>query len=184
MNIEPDGDAAYKEQIEDAPMTLRELAMPLVLARVLRDRIIAAATELSAEALTSSDAGDRKVAKIGEQEIGGVTVAHGKRSAYVADVDAVLSWVTEHHPDEVEVIYTSQVRPVFLAAILRTVTRDGGWLNKQTGEIIPVDGVEISAGSPYLIVKPNDDAQKVVEEAWQSGRIDLRAALEMVSRDE
>jgi len=180
----PDPDTAYKEQIENAPMTLRELAMPLVLARVLRDRIVAAATELSAEALTSSDAATGRSRKLGELEIGGVTVAHGKRNAYVADVDAVLSWVTEHHPDEVEVIYTSQVRPVFLAALLRTVTRDGGWLDKDTGEIVPVDGVEISAGSPYLIVKPNDDAQAIVEEAWQSGRIDLRAALEMVARDD
>lgn len=161
----------------DVP-TLPELATPLVVHKVLMDRIAASRKALTAAVLGTSDAGDRKTAKLPDgQVIGAVSIAHGKQTPQVVDSAALKDWVQQHHPTEV--ITESHVRSSFLAVVLKAVKDEGGWLNKATGEVQPVPGVQVKLGDDYTVVTPVDDADALIEQSWRNGDIDIRATLQI-----
>lgn len=163
---------------EPVEPTLRDLATPLLVHKVLTERMAQVRKGITSAALGQSDAGDRKTAKLPSGDvIGAVSVAHGKRTPQVVDVEKLTSWISEHRPGEVEVIYETRVRPAFLAVLLKAAKDDGGWLDKDTGEVHPIPGVEIKAGDDYLVITAVDGADALVEQAWRDGDIDIRAAL-------
>lgn len=87
-------------------------------------------------------------------ELGAVVVAAGKPKARVVDERAFLAWVVDRYPAEVVQV----VRESFARAVLAAATAAGDPIDARTGEVIP--GVEMSAGEPYLTVRPATHAKE------------------------
>lgn len=158
-----------------APLTPRERAVRLLAIRVLKDRIAEEEKALRDDAAADLLVGEKVVgALLDDQElapIGYVQLTKGRESAAVVDRDALLAWAEKYAPGEV--ITTRAVRESFITHLLAEVKQVGGWFDRDTGEIVPVDGVEVRTGSPILQVKPNDDADRLVVEALAGRRMAL-----------
>lgn len=156
-------------------MTGRERAARLVAIRVLKDRIAEEERALREDAVADLMVGEKVVGALPTDDqpepIGYVQLTKGRESATVVDADALLSWAEKYAPDEV--VTTRSVRPSFVAAVLSAVKKDGGWVDPATAEVVDVDGVEVSTGSPILTVKPNADAHRLVLEALAGRRFAL-----------
>ncbi|MGL5816637.1 MAG: hypothetical protein ACRCYR_03670 [Phycicoccus sp.] len=99
-----------------------------------------------------------------KQTVGKVstTVTHDK--AVVADSDALLDWVVEQHPTEVD--YTPTIRPAFLSRLLKGIVFEPDpdhpeqltSIDKTTGEAVP--GLRLQAGGSVLsfAIKERDTA--------------------------
>lgn len=89
--------------------------------------------------------------------VGKVSTSIANASTTVADADALLEWAQTHKPSEVE--YVSQVKPAFLAVLLKNVTwsedpdNEGQLiaelLDNSTGETITVPGLKHNPGGAY-----------------------------------
>ena len=75
----------------------------------------------------------------------------------------------DNHPTEI----VPSVRGSFTDLVLRSVRERGGWLDKSTGELTDVPGVERSFGDPYPKVDLEDGAGDVIGAAWRGGLIDI-----------
>ncbi len=181
----PDPDAAYKEAIENLPaVSQRELAKALLIHKVLGERMKSARATSAEALLAGAEPGDRSAVKLPDGELlGAVTVANGRRSPRVVDQEKLTAWVAEHCPTEVEVVYETRIRQAFQTVLLAAVVDHGGWLDPATGEVQDVPGVEVNAGDPYLVVKPVTGADQLVERAWRSGDVDIRAVLQIGGPD-
>jgi hypothetical protein len=112
---------------------------------------------------------------VGGQQIGWMSVVAGRKTATVTGEAAFLAWAREHHPTEV--VTVEIVRPSFAANVLAAVKDKGGWLDKETGEVVPVPGVTEGEGDPYPKVDPFDTAGEIIGEAWRAGKVDLPGVL-------
>lgn len=162
--------------------TERDLAVRLVALRVLADRVKAADLEVRAQMQAQMVVGDRVTATLHptEEEQSPTVVGHvqltkgraGSTTATVTDEQALLAWVTQHHPTEV--VTTESVRRSFLTVLLEAIRNDGGWYDKKTGEQVTLPGVDVISGpdgTPTLAVKPTPAAAVEIPEAWADGRL-------------
>jgi hypothetical protein len=160
-------------------MTERSAATRLVALRVLKDAITEADTQARADIQTGMAVGDRTTAVVhldGEAVVVGhvqLTKGSSSTTAAVTDTEALLAWVKEHCPSEVQTI--ELVRSSFQKVLLDRVKADGGWYDEATGEILDVPGVTVTPGTPRptLVVKPAEGAAEVVRAAWASGALPL-----------
>lgn len=148
-------------------MTARDIARDLAVLKVVAERVRDARAAAEREARGVMEAGDRMAVKVGDELLAQVTLVNGRRTARVEDEAALLAWVAEHHPSEVQTVRS--VRPAFLTALLERARVAGEPVDPQTGEVIP--GVSVGAGEPYPQVRLTADADALVAVEWQAGRL-------------
>lgn len=96
--------------------------------------------------------------------------------ASVKDKDVFLAWAKANMPWAVETV--EQVRSGTQATILRDAKANGGkWLNKETGEYVEIDGIEIKTGDPSPRVELTPEAAEAIGRAWMGGDIDVAPLL-------
>lgn len=102
-----------------------------------------------------ADAGAERVRVVDDAgiDLGTVSTAASRTSTKVLNEQAFTRWVKEHYPTEVELV----VRPAFRKRLLDAAASAGDPVDLSTGEVIP--GVEITAGRPYLVLRPTDAAR-------------------------
>lgn len=160
-------------------MSDRLAATRLIAARVLRDLLAEQDSQLRQDMQAGMVVGDRATAVVYENDepvvVGHVQLTKGTSTttAAVTDAEALLAWVKEHAPTEVQTV--ELVRPSFQKTLLDQVKSVGGWLDPATGELLDVEGVTVTPATPRptLTVKPTDDAADVVRRAWADGRLSL-----------
>ncbi len=132
--------------------------------------------QLNAEALSEMATGDRIGVVFGGRKAATVSLPNPATRAAVKDREAFLAWAKEHMPWAVETV--EQVRPATQASLLRDAKANGGkWLDKESGEYVEIDGIEITAADPSPRVELAPDAAEVIGEAWRAGLIDLGGML-------
>lgn len=128
----------------------------LMLCKWLADRM--SDWERQAKADMDMLAGERKAAVVDGQVIGHVTLTKGRKSARVADPQALLAYVKAQHPTEVETI--EQVRPAYVRALLDDAVRKGAQVDSDG---VVIDGlIEVVEGQPYPTRKLTVDADAVI----------------------
>ncbi len=165
----------------------RALATRLVCLRVLRDAIAKADSETRAAFLAVSLVGIREVAAV-ENPNGGTPITvgtvtakeptSGHITAAVTDPYALAAWCLLHAPDET----MTAVRPAFQLRLLEAAKASGGWLDRRSGEVVPIDGIKVtpaSPGAPGLMVKPTDTADAEIRAAWADGRLQFADLTEL-----
>jgi len=146
----------------------RELALKLAVHKVLANQLKGVRDELDEQARQEMEPGDRVIAKLPSGEkVGSVTLTQGRVSARVVDKDAFTRWVAERFPAEVVQV----VRESFAKTVLDAVKRNGGWVDKATGELVQVPGVAVTEDDPYPSVRLTKDAPQLIAEAWQRGEL-------------
>lgn len=98
--------------------------------------------------------GEEAISELGEQgtaptwriaDIARVTLPVSKQRIDVSDLDSLRGWVEARHPEEVETITTTRVRPEFVNALLAyLVPVDDVVIDPETGEIVP--GLRVRPG--------------------------------------
>ncbi len=116
--------------------------------------LLAAMADLGAERI--------RVADDDGTDLGAVSITPGRVSAKVTDAAAFQRWVSERHPSEM----VQQVRESFTRRVLDQAAAAGDPVDAATGEVIP--GVEVSAGEPYLTVRPTAEAKARMRETLQA----------------
>lgn len=163
-----------------APVDTRALATRLVCLRVLKDAVAQADTATRAALQAALLVGDRATAAVTAEDgqpvpVGTVTAtkgAAGSTTAAVTDMDALVAWCRKWAPTEIQTVTT--VQPAFQRMVLDVMKKSGGWMARDTGEIVPVDGITVTPptpGAPGLMVKPTDAADAEVRAAWADGRL-------------
>lgn len=148
-------------------MTREELAVRLVVTRVLKE-ILAAADSEDRKAAAAWAPGDRLGAVLCGEVAGHTQVRNGAVKAAVTDPEAFKAWVSQNRPGEIEFLSSVRVRPAYQSAILTAAKRDGVAVSTD-GEEIP--GVTVTQGEPTLTVTLTEDASALVAKAWQSGEL-------------
>lgn len=151
-------------------MSAHETALTFALLKVLRDRLSTAKAAADTEIKTTWRVKDRNAAVLPNgAELGSVTLAKGRATAHLADEDAFMAWVLETHPDEVEQISITRVKPDFQDRILSFARQTGTTVDPATGEEVP--GVKVVEGDPYPTTRLAPDAEELVAAAWQNGSL-------------
>lgn len=99
-------------------------------------------------------------------DIATVTLGGGSPRASVTNDAALLEWVAERHPAEVETL--RRVRPAFLTRLLAEATRAGVPYDA-TGEELP--GVAVRSSEPYPGTRFKPGGREAVAAAWAAGTL-------------
>lgn len=109
-------------------------------------------------------------------DIGTWSLPVSKEAAYVADEAALLDWVRQFHPTEVET--TERVRPAFLTSLLPDCMGDeGGVVWMREGALVPGLAMRPGGVPKTLTFRPAGDAQAVADQMADKLVADLTAAL-------
>jgi hypothetical protein len=160
--------------------TSRDVATRLIALKVVKDWLAKEERELRDDLASGLMVGERVPGALDptdpETLLGFCQLTKARESVSVTDRDAFLAWVAEHAPDEIVTIPAREdVRTSFVAAVTAAVKKDGGWVTPD-GELIPVDGVEVTTGAPILTVKATAEADGLVKDAIASRRLELGPA--------
>lgn len=160
-----------------------DLATRLGVLKFIADQVNQARKEdLGPEFVDTVAPGARLPVKIGDEVIGWVSVPKPTQKAVITSEAKFLAWAREHAPTEV--VTVEQVRPSFAGLVLRSVKERGGWVDKSTGEYLPVPGVEVQTGDPYARAELGDGAEDAIRRAWRSGDLNLGGLLALPSAQE
>jgi len=116
--------------------------------------------QLNPEAVAEMTPGERLAAKFGGQLAAWVSMP--QPSTRVSDHDKLAAWCRKHLPQALYQV--ERCRPETATALVDDVKRQGGWLDVESGEVIPVDG--ITTGDPSPRVDLEDCAGDVIMRAW------------------
>lgn len=157
----------------------REEATLKALADVVADRLKQVRADTQA-ALDTADqeTGTRQIAALlaDGTPIATISLTDPKPEAKLTDAEAFQAWVMETFPGEIERRFVAEVRPAFLDKVLAEMTAAGvaRLLDKETGELHDVPGVEVKATrsrNHSLRFKPG--GRESLALAWQSGELSL-----------
>jgi len=158
-------------------MDMKALALREVALKALADQIGGELKKVKAEmqaALEESGAARVDAELADGTKVGSVSAVQPKPAAAVTDDAAFLAWVRSTAPGEVVSRVVTEVRPAYRAALLAEMTAAGAAEipDRQTGEIAPVPGVEITAGRATThsarLAKGGPEA---IGEAWRRGEL-------------
>lgn len=165
-------------------MNSRELTTRLIAVAVLKKTLTEHENAMRAHLREQLLPGDRQQGAImpldldaAPGKVGYALLTEGSQSWRVTDPAALLAWAKEATPGEV--VVREEVRPAFLSVLLAACKDHGGWLNPTTGEVVDVPGIDCKVGDPVLQVKPNADAGRLINEAWQAGALTWDDLLEL-----
>lgn len=150
-------------------MNARDIARDLAVLKVLSERLREARVLLEKQARELMEPVDRLVVRVDDEVVGAVTVVNGRRTARVVDAAALLAWVKDNRPTEVQTV--ESVRSSYVTAVLSAAKDLGVAVDSITGELVP--GIEVTVGDPYPMIRLTADADAVVSLAWQAGRLQL-----------
>jgi hypothetical protein len=158
-------------------MDMQQLALEEAALKALSDAITDRLKEVKAEmqeALETTGA-SRVEAKLPDgTKVATISRTEPKPAAVVVDPEKFLAWAREHSPANITSRLVTEVRPAYQAALLAELTAVGApvWADKETGEAIDVDGVEIKAtrGRTHS-VRPVDGGREAIAEAWRTGAL-------------
>lgn len=170
----------------------REEATLKALVDVVTERLKTVRAETQAALNTAEkENGTRQVAaKLPDgTAVATISLTDPSPEAKVTDSDAFQAWVMAEFPGEIERRFVAEVRPAFLDKVLSEMTAAGvaRLVNKETGELHDVPGVEVKATrsrNHSLRFKPG--GKENVAKAWASGELPIPgvvapAAIEGVS---
>lgn len=145
----------------------------LLLCKWLKDRV--RDWEAEAKRVLELLPGERKAAVVDGAVLGHVSMAKGRRTARVANEDALLAYVKAHHPTEIEV--EERVRPAFLKQLLDATVKRGAFLDSDG---VVIDGlIDVVEGEPYPISKTTEDADIVIAGLLQRGALGANGLKEL-----
>lgn len=101
--------------------------------------------------------------------LGAVTLAKGKTVAKLSDVAAYEAWVKHVHPEEIETVTITRVRPEFTERLMSAARQLGTPVDASTGESVP--GITVERGDPYPTVRLASDAKENIGRAWHAGEL-------------
>lgn len=98
--------------------------------------------------------------------IASITLSKATPRPYVHDERAVVQYVAENYPDEVE----RQVRPAFKKVLFDALTPlDDRAVNTMTGEVVP--GVTFRTSQQSISLRFKEDGRAAVASAWRAGAV-------------
>ena len=149
---------------------LGDLVLPIAVLKVLGDEIagrIAAQKTQAQTAFTEWGASRVDATLPDGTKVASVTLSgEGGKSASVINPNALLAWVEDEYPGEVEV----KIRDSFLKKLLDAAVAEGRAVDPATGEIIP--GITVRDKNPYLSVRFKDGGRAAIVAAWRAGELD------------
>lgn len=121
-------------------------------ARVYRDELtVEARTEFEREGTAPSWR---------DPDLATMTLGVSHETPYVTNEVALLEWVADRYPDQVETV--EQIRPAFRTRLLdEAVIDDGDAVDAETGEVIRGVGVRPGGVAGSLTIRPTHDARVV-----------------------
>lgn len=155
-------------------MTAREdAALALAVLRIVKRRLDTADGTTADTIIDAWQEGDRTAAILpGGARIGAITLAKGRSSAAVTDRATFQEWVFQTHPEEIETVTVTRVRPAFESAMISAAKAHGEPVDSTTGETITVEsGISMRLGDPYPVLRLEPDAAELVAAAWQAGEL-------------
>jgi hypothetical protein len=151
-------------------MIPQDLALRFALLKVLVTELAAAKKIADCEIRDAWRPSDRLTATTpGGDDIGTVTLAKGKTTANVTDLDAYEAWAGEAHPEWVETVTITRVNLDATTRLLAAARKLGVAVDAETGEVVP--GITVYEGDPYPMVKLAEGAREAVAKAWRSGEL-------------
>lgn len=152
------------------------LARTLLVFKVLTDRMNELRRgDLMDEAAKVMPPGTRLPVLVGDEHAGWVQMPKPTTSVTVTDESALRAFVTERFPTEVETV--TRVRPAFLEALKRAARDHNGWVDRDSGEVTPIPGIKVEAGTPSPRTSPGPDAYQAVLAAARRGELGNVAGL-------
>jgi hypothetical protein len=147
------------------------LARSLLLIKVFTDEMNRRRrTDLAPIANDLMPAGTRLPVLIDGKQVGWVSMPKPSTRASVTDETKLQRFVEERFPSEIETV--KRVRPKFVE-LLKTAAKDhDGWLNADSGEVIPIPGISVEMGTASPRTESADDAFRIVAEAMAGGALD------------
>lgn len=151
-------------------MTKHQTALKFAVLQILRKRLATAKDVADVEINETWKVKDRNAAVLPDgTEIGSVTLAKGKTTAKLTDDQKYFEWVLENHPDEIEQVKVTRVKPGFTERLLNFARQTGDCVNPATGQ--PVPGIVVEQGNPYALPILVADADELITQAWQDGSL-------------
>lgn len=133
-------------------------------------------TVLLPEADETFTPGERFAVRFGGQVAAWVSMPRASAwSAAIKDEPKFRAWVKANRPDEI--VTVEQVRESYANAVKESVREHGGLLDKETGDVITVPGIEVTPGHSVPRVDLEGCAEEVIGAAWVRGEIDLTPML-------
>jgi len=117
-------------------------------------------------------------------KVGTISATEPKPTAVVVDEEKFRAWARERSEDNVTSRVVTEVRPAYQAAILADCTAAGipRWVDRETGELFEVSGVEIRATRARgHSVRLADGAGELIVEAWRAGALAHLAGLPQIT---
>jgi hypothetical protein len=147
----------------------RQAAIRVAALKALDDKVSEAYERARVDALASLSPGDRLHAVLADgADIGTVWVEGRGPKPKVLNPAALLRWVKDNHPDEVETI--EQVRESFLGVLLsRAENVDGEAVDAKTGEFLP--GVVFKPGISFTKTSQTHDQVAAFTSALWAGEL-------------
>jgi len=105
------------------------------------------------------------------RDVGRATLPLSNESVVISDIDALLKWVQDRHPENVETV--AQIRPAYVTWLIQYAQRhaDGVVLDPNTDEVIP--GLAIRAGNvPGTLAIVPERGIKGMLAAWAAEQVD------------
>jgi hypothetical protein len=162
-------------------MSMQEAATREAVLKALRDAIdgeLKTARD-DVQAALDDSAGVRQVdAKLPDGTlVAKIILTDPSPAAVVTDVEAYTAWVRDHHPaGEANITrrVATEVRPAFTTLLLGELTAAGvpQWVDKETGVVHDVPGVEIRATRARShSVRFEKTGKQLVADAWRAGQL-------------
>jgi hypothetical protein len=166
-------------------VNLRDLALEEATLKALADHVTDRLKAVRAELQQGLDAalqesGTRQIVATlpddNRTPVATLSLTDPKPEAKVIDPDAFKAWVMREFPGEIERRFITEVRPAFVDKVLAEMTAAGvaRVVNKETGELHDVPGVEVKATrsrNHSLRFKPG--GREEIAAAWQAGTLAL-----------
>ncbi|MFI8294060.1 hypothetical protein ACIGBL_33480 [Streptomyces sp. NPDC085614] len=107
------------------------------------------------------------------RDIGKATLVQPKAAAVVTDPDALLAWVRTVAATEITTRLVTEVRPAWVANLLKQLTATGTaeWADPDTGVIHDVPGVTMQGRAAHVRLTIPNDGKQAIATAWQSGAL-------------
>lgn len=109
------------------------------------------------EAFQTGDGADRISINDGDIRLGQITYSAGRKVPLIDDAAALLSWVKENHPHEVQTVEV--IRPAFLAYLKGIVKKHKAAVTDD-GEVIP--GMRFERGDPFVTATMTEEGRERV----------------------
>lgn len=166
-----------------AELALREAVLK-TLSDTLRGQLDAVKEEMQT-ALKSTGASQAAAVLPDGTKVGTLSLSVPRPVARVVDEAAFAAWVAEHAPAETETV----VRPAYRKILLARMTSAGAAevADLDTGEVVPVPGVDVRAGEPTYTARIAKDAAERIDAARRAGdlaHLDLPQLVTGGGRDE